>query len=415
MTLGRVLRDESGSIAMMSGLLMTLLVPAIIMAVDLTNVAAVKDKVQSRLDSAVISASQFDDLSEASDDGEMQERGTAFVMNSLKGSNVNVKNPTTTFTYDENTNVVRAFIEFDAPTLFIGKIITMDRIQVVSELTPPESIEIEVALSLDVSASMGWQIASDAPAEPGSRRINALREGLDGLISVFEENPLVNARVSVVPYSSSVNITATSEGAVNDDDASQNVWATERVERNGAGKLKVSKESPKRGQKVEKNQDAVSPQASVLPLSELNEVVTHVASIQPDGGTAGHIGAEWALYSLLPDWQDVWQHPDRAPAELNSEARKVMVIMTDGDFTVTQTPDLTIDDAYEIFQDVCETARDSGIAVYTVGLKSSARTDEELTECSGDPTKYFPVASRTAIVDAFEQIGEDATKLRISK
>ena len=438
----KALRGERGSVAILTGLFMSFMVPGVIAAVDVTNITSTRTQVQSRLDAAVLSASRFDDLAEAYRSGEMQERGETFVLNALKTANIDASNANATFEFDETANRLRGRIEIEAPTLFVGKVVDIDRLVIETELAPKEKIEIEVALSLDVSGSMGWAIDSDTPAPVGSRRIDALRTGVASLTDVFDRNPLVDARVSVIPYSSSVNIGKAKKGMMkngkamgsffdeggleidgdDDDDggsattggsADKMMWATERVERSATGKFKVSKKSPKKGKKV-KLKDVGAPKASILPLSDTQSALQHLATVEPEGWTAGHIGAEWALYSLLPDWQDVWNHPGKNPGSMKGDVRKVLVIMTDGDFTMTQTPDLTIDDAYDIFQNVCTEARKEGVTIYTVGLKASARTDAELTECAGSAENYFPVSDATGMTKAFEEIGEKATKTRIS-
>ncbi len=422
MIIRKMLRDQNGSVGMMTGLMMVVLVPSVMAAVDLTNVTATKEKVQNRLDSAVIAAAQFEDLVDANDSGEMQKRGEAFLMNALRGAGIDVTNASATFTFDEQANVLNATVEFDAPSLFVGDVLMMGRVNVVSSIVPKEPVELEIALSLDVSGSMGWSLTSDTPAAVGQRRIDVLNQGVASLINVIEEKPLVEARISVVPYSSSVNLssinamdsggasTAASGTVVGNTD-----WAVENVESTGTGELKIDSIKSGRGKgKTVKTANIGQPQTSVLPLTEAEDVASFVRKIVPAGATAGHIGAEWALYSLLPDWQDTWNH-EEPPAEFDDKARKVMLIMTDGDFTITHTPGMTIEDAYAVFQDICKQARDAGIAVYAVGLRSSAKTDAELSRCTGATDKYFPVDDAAGLVTAFEKIGNEATKLRISQ
>lgn len=406
-------RETDGGVAIMTGLLMTLTVPSVIAAVDLTSISKTRAQVQSHLDGALLAATRFDDLSEANDSGKLEDRGRRFLFNSLKAADIDASNAETSFEYDKDANVMRGRVEINAPTIFAGKVLDIDRLTLTSEVVPKERIELEIALSLDVSGSMAWAIDSDTPAEVGSRRIDALREGVQSLATVFDGNHLVNARISVVPYSSSVNVSATSEATASTDPA-QPVWVAERVERSGNGKYKISKKPPQSGQKVPLK-NVGTPASSVLALSNTQVAVAHMDNVEPDGGTAGHIGAEWALYSLLPEWSSVWNHPGKKAAELNSSARKVLVMMTDGDFTVTQTEGVNIEDAYEIFQNVCETARDEGVTIYTVGLKASENTDEQLTECAGSKDRYYPVDNRTAITEAFEEIAAKATRVRVSK
>ncbi len=141
----------------------------------------------------------------------------------------------------------------------------------------------------------------------------------------------------------------------------------------------------------------------------------YVDDLSPEGGTAGHLGTIWGLYALTPSWAQVFQHPSGAPRSFNDpESHKIMVIMTDGEFTVTQDPNISVDGAYAYFQAACELAREQGVEIYAVGLRASQITDEELTECAGSAVRYFGVDDRAALIRAFEQISDSATQVRLS-
>lgn len=404
-------RREDGSVAIMSGLMMTLMVPTIIAAVDMTNISKTRKDVQSRLDSALIAATKFDDLVEASESGEIQERGERFLLNALNSAGIDATGMKATFEYDEISKVMKGQVEIVAPTVFTGMVLDLDQLVITSEVTPRERIRLEVALSLDVSGSMDFSFNSDTVAPEGSRRIDALRAGVDSLARVFRENPLVRARMSVIPYSASVNIAGTKEAPTNGVDP---VWVAERVERSGVGKLRISKTPPGLGKNFDLK-NVGTPTSAILPLTSMRKAVNYVKTLTPDGGTAGHIGAEWALYSLLPDWSDVLNNEIGKSADLNSKTQKVLIVMTDGDFTVKQDPDLTIDDAYEIFQNVCETARDAGIKVYAVGLRASPNTEKQLTQCTDEQENYFSVDDPEALSKAFEEIALQLSQVRISE
>ena len=422
-------RDERGSVAILTGLFLSFLVPGVIGAVDVTNITATRIEAQSRLDAALLAASRFDDLEEADRSGEMQDRGERFVLSALRASGIDTTDAVTDFEYDEGENRMRARVEVTAPTIFVGRVLDIDRLVIEAELAPRERIELEIALSLDVSGSMGWALDTDTAAAVGARRIDVLREGVASLVSVLDADPMVDARLSVVPYSSSVNIGSLMQGmrgngnsparyfrdADDEPSGSRMLWATERAARSATGAFRMMRQPPGNAWGRMRLTDAGAPEASVLPLSATDDALAYVGSIEPAGWTAGHIGAEWALYSLLPDWRGVWNHPGEDPGDTDGETRKVLVVMTDGDFTVTQDPTLTIEDAYDLFQDVCRAARDRGIAVYAVGLRTSARTDGELTECTGSAENYFPVSDRTGMAGAFAEIGEQASRTRLSR
>lgn len=67
--------------------------------------------------------------------------------------------------------------------------------------------------------------------------------------------------------------------------------------------------------------------------------------------------------------------------------------------------------------DLCEAAKSQGILVYTVVFTSSVGDDtrEMFRRCASDPGKYWYAPTQTALTDAFEQVGSDLSKLRITR
>jgi hypothetical protein len=98
-----------------------------------------------------------------------------------------------------------------------------------------------------------------------------------------------------------------------------------------------------------------------------------------------------------------------------SETQKVLIVMTDGDFTITHDENMTVEETYDYFQAVCDLARAKGALIYTVGLRASTLTDKELTECAGSAARYYPADSRAQLVNAFEKIAAQAAQVRLSQ
>ncbi len=480
-------RCTSGSIAMMTGLFISFLVPTIIASVDLANITTEKQTIQNQLDSAILVATQSDDLEKSSKDGTLQAKGENFLRNALIAAGVDPDRTMATFIYDAKENVVRAIINYDAPSLFVGHVIDLDMLTITAETTPREEASVEIALALDVSGSMAFGFNTEQNAPVGSRRIDALRDGVNQLLKTLDQEKLISPRYSVTPYSSSVNIGElfhTSRnlnqyfegargrsfqelglfraavrfimsmfGSNRSDQTSQpGVWATERTERSGAGGFRFSTRQPQGNQRVPvtaptnvarscngrnvrnfgqrcinvvnytggntsgwfKQESVFSPATGVMPLNKPDTIPDYISNLEPEGATAIHLGTAWALYSLLPEWQNVFNTPEMPAAAPRGKTRKILVVMTDGDITLTHTNGMSTEEAYDYFQNVCKEARNLGVDIYTVGLKASPETDQELTKCAGSRNNYFPVSDRAALNDAFEQIARETGKLRIS-
>ena len=157
------------------------------------------------------------------------------------------------------------------------------------------------------------------------------------------------------------------------------------------------------------------PTKGIMPLTtDAQAVRDYVASFEPSGGTAAHIGAAWGLYALTPEWGDLFDHPAGDPVEWNSETDKFLVIMTDGQFNSQKDPNMNTTELYKYFQSVCTKARDNGVRIYTIGLLLDSATDAVMSECAGNTGKYFPVDNRLELRAAFGAVGGETGELRLS-
>lgn len=142
------------------------------------------------------------------------------------------------------------------------------------------------------------------------------------------------------------------------------------------------------------------------------------------GGTPGHLGTAWAWYMLSPKWNSVFTSNQAAAY---GEARKVVVLMTDGEYNEQYSNLASAKQAL----DLCTKMKEAGIEVYTVGFgfpASTKATDSSaegkamnvLTQCSsGDNHYYFPYDG-TKLRQAFQAIGtaitnsQTDTKVRVT-
>jgi hypothetical protein len=128
------------------------------------------------------------------------------------------------------------------------------------------------------------------------------------------------------------------------------------------------------------------------------------------GATPGHIGTAWTWYLLSPKWKTVFT--SNQPAEYGS-ARKVAVLMTDGEYNVHYASPTAREQALAL----CANMKAAGVEVYTVGFgfgqntvanasgNSSERAMDLLQQCaSGNSYYYFPYNGQK-LREAFQAIG----------
>jgi len=106
-----------------------------------------------------------------------------------------------------------------------------------------------------------------------------------------------------------------------------------------------------------------------------------------EGGTDSTSSVQYALDQLL----------SRKAIETDPKWRGYIVFMTDGDNNETSADDLT--------KDVCATAKDAGISIYTIAFAAPPRGEELLEECASDPSNAFDSQNSQKLKKAFETIG----------
>jgi Flp pilus assembly protein TadG len=202
--------------------------------------------------------------------------------------------------------------------------------------------------------------------------------------------------------------------------------------------------------------------SSVLLNSNKPDVLkTRLDNMVLSDGTGMDVGAMWGLKVLSPDFRGIvgGDYADR-PLDFDAEdSRKIMIIMTDGEITAQNRPkDVTRlnvhtnrnsnrvpnqnsysnqgnrnnmqtvlskggsshtsshDSAIGRFLQICETAKQNNISIYTIGfqIKKGSIADKNLKVCASSESQYYHVESLD-ISEAFEDIAARITELRITQ
>lgn len=224
----------------------------------------------------------------------------------------------------------------------------------------------------------------------------------------------------------------------------------------------------------------LTPALHVLPLTDnLQQVRAYTRHFTPNGSTAGHLGMEWAWYTLSPNWAGVWavkptndkgvfrrvdsviphhqikgvldqikfdpsiaegvtvdalmsrlgapkppagqDYVDSSllPAQYDAEgARKVIVLMTDGQFSApsdTETLGGSTRATYAHFQRTCEGAKKAGVTIYAIALSLDVRDQTPLQDCAGGSTNFFVVHDTNQLKETFRRIFVGSTATYVSR
>jgi Flp pilus assembly protein TadG len=176
----------------------------------------------------------------------------------------------------------------------------------------------------------------------------------------------------------------------------------------------------------------------VQPLTSNRTTLKNIISgLTAVGSTAGHIGTAWGWYTLAPNFNSLWPAASAANDYDAQKTIKAVVLMTDGDFNTPYNTGVIARDALSgsgansnkinlnatngasaaQARQLCTAMKAKGVTVYTVGFSISANSSAAtlLSNCASSSDKAYLANSGTALVAAFEAIGRDITKLRITK
>ncbi len=394
--------ERSGGVAMMMGLTMPVIFLGAGGAVDYSNAISTKQKAQSAIDSTVLALTRRD-LTTIDVQAEGRELFSAIMQEQGIANDINNVN------FTLNNSLISGSAVVDSQNYFLG-LIGMDTMaaRVEAAAVPPANRPIEIALVLDTSGSMGNDLN-------GSPRIERMKVAVNEMFDTLDDTlpPGAEVRASLVPYSTSVNISDFQSAAVNSSVAGlpkePEIWAAERFVAVNGNSFNLNTADPGVSPlpfvtASEMGMNA-TPATRMAPLTDdIADVRSTVAGMNPSGRTAGHIGMAWGLYSLAESWGGFWP---TAP-EANGDSEKIIVFLSDGLFNTTHNigarsrSDGVTSKAY--FQDVCSLARDEDITIYTIALALDPASEARLRRCVGSSGESFSASNAAELSAAFKSI-----------
>lgn len=319
-----------------------------------------------------------------------------------------------------------------------------------------ETKGLEVAMVLDVTGSMS------------GTKIESLKEAANDFIDILFGDLAENDRVkiSVVPFSQTVNIGTNNSTFVKDIDSRFNgtTWGgciEERVTPNDTNDDYVASNAangrwraygwqdtnnsennyPPITATKGPNKNCVS--AAILPLTSVKATLQDkIDSMTIGGNTHVPIGAVWGWRTLSPTEPFTEGSPYG-----DDEFDKAIIIMTDGENTFSTDTDkysgygrptntagpppgarhsskLNCGSETQCVNrintrqtTVCDNIKAAGITVYTVGFALAGNNTalNLLRDCATDTSKFFDSPTNEDLKDAFKQIGTELSNLRIGQ
>lgn len=176
----------------------------------------------------------------------------------------------------------------------------------------------------------------------------------------------------------------------------------------------------------------------IIPLTtDTAALHNRINSLTATGSTAGQVGAAWGWYMVSPNWGYLWPSAANRPAAYGTpETQKIVVLMTDGAFNSPYCQGVIARDALSGSGStsdhincnatngssasqtiaICNAMKQRNIIVYTVGfhIDNDATALSVFRQCATDESHFYLADDRTTLQNAFQQIGQSISQLRLT-
>lgn len=162
------------------------------------------------------------------------------------------------------------------------------------------------------------------------------------------------------------------------------------------------------------------PRTPIAPLTNSRtKIMATINDMQPNGGTAGHLGLSWAYYMISPEWNHIWPSESDALRWDEPDAVKAIILMTDGDF-LNNHPSASENSTNQA-AGICDSIKannNKNIIIYTIGFQVPSNVQKVngktvLEYCASRPEYAFDASNGQQLTDAYTAIASSISDLRI--
>lgn len=438
-TLKKFKSDQSGSILMITGILLVVLMTVAGMAIDYTRLVNTRAKMSNAVDAAILAAG-IEFLNGNNSRTDLQETFENFFEANIDlPGDIGTDFKISKFDIDQNTGEISVKVD-TVVVASLMQIAGFDEMDVTSEAQGIfSSTDVEVAMMLDVTGSMQGQ------------KINDLKSAAKDAINILlPNNNTAGVRIGLVPYATSINAgryasTVTRGNELRVASAGQFVTSQNVPTRScvtGRGGRDATTETSYRDAPLGSDRRTVNPPRRVLrcPTAQVQPLTNNASNLRgqidryiAEGATAGHLGVAWSYYLLSEEWRDLYGANNK-PARYSDDVKKIAILMTDGEFNTAyegidgagafapfgQNANVSNARATGLCEDM-KRAKDGnpGIIVYAIAFQAPASAEATLRSCANENTSnttyYYSANSGAELRQAFREIASSISTLRISR
>lgn len=435
--------DRHGSILPLFGIMLVFIIVVAGASMDVSRAVNAREKLSYALDAAALAAATKLSTSVLSDDEVTEIISDSFKANLATADFLDEAIENMTFTVNSDEGNVTVSTSATMNNLFINlggygidafgpKAFTFGTEAQVAY----SRFDVELAMVVDVTGSMGWAI-DDLK--------DAAQSVVDILIPDGTEDSKV--KISLVPYSVGVNMDSYAATATNNYSSR---CATERTGDEEYTDASYTVEPLGNGSGTYRG--SACSDSVLQPLSDDRSTLTSaINDLETNGYTAGHTGIGIGWYTLSPKWSDLWPSSSAPAAYDDDDVLKFALIMTDGAFNtqyekktwtkkqckkykykkksyggtcLSGTNDYWVEQTSGGFSgasskrgmSLCDAMKSSGIEIFTVyfGSSSSSSGARVMQDCA-DTGNYYMATSSDELIGAFSNIAKKIQQIYLSK
>lgn len=415
----KYLSNEAGSIAMLAGLIMAILLMAVGFAIDYTRIIRDRQHAQQALDASLLAATV------SYQGGSTKEDAKRAARNYLDANTDPSHKFDVTFEFSESSvsGQLRSSTLTPIMSVFGYRDVKWNVGGEVGYSQPPA---IDYSLALDISSSM----------EAGGH-MDALRSALEEFsTTAFEGSKPGDVSVTLVPFANGVSFpdkfTKWLKPAKGNAKKDEFVGCFEAEVLHFKASLSKQKlgtyqAAPDLVQVAQNNIFCPRPGTQISFYAETeSQLSSRISSLQSYQGTATADALSWAWRTLEPDWQNEFAESSKYPREHSKDYRKVLVLLTDGLPYVRPWSEKKLSDgrkeqlrreALKDFQAVCEAIRADGrFDLYTIGYGDSMTPDESaaLQGCTAGKGTFLR-ANKTNVSQVFKNIARTTAQIALRR
>lgn len=385
MTIARLLRNNDGNFAILSGLMLPVLFVAGSLAIDTTNALSMKTRLQNAADSAALATtSQL--AAEKITEGEAIAYAISFFNGQISddASGFDGFSAVPTATVSKTGTGAKILWKVDLSVTgsqkasglasFVGRDSLDVAISSTSESARDSSNPLSMMLVLDRSGSMAWASGRTATETVGGwcwnyssgwywcnttkevdvPKIDVLKEAVANLAThIAESDPTdVYARMGAVSYNSETK----------DSDKLSITWTKSKV-------------------------------------------TDFANALDANGGTNSEGAMKWG-YEQLTSSVEINAHYSKNGSKAPST---FIVFMTDGENSTGSSYQDDYVDKQTLYY--CTKAKEKGVTIFSVAFQAPQRGKDLLSSCASGSAYYYDANSADELTKAFKDIGEEAVKL----